>query len=149
MALEAFHWYAQRLYFSDSHFVMLKWPLFHWLSPRESATVPIPLCHFCSFFDRNLPPDFMPLWTVVNPVLFCAFLQLAGLTLTYIRLANIEQSPLRPTTFQEDLSGHITMLFTVQSPFAFFRKRARAGSSHAHSFNSSYPCFAAPLLPIH
>ena len=36
--------------------------------------------------------------------------------------------------------------FRSNSPFAFFRKRARAGSSHAPSFSSSCSCFAAHLF---
>ena len=95
---------------------------------------------------RNIPPSFVPFWTVVKPVLFCAFLHLAGLTLTYIRPANMEQPLLRPTSFQEDLSGHISVLLgrpSLLSPpppsltFAFLRKRAGAGSIHAPSFSSS------------
>ena len=62
----------------------------------------------------NLSSDFFSFWAVVEPVLFCAFLLVKGLTLTGVRPINIEQSLLRPSTFQEHLPVYIAMLF---SPF--------------------------------
>ena len=70
----------QLLCFSDSHFFMLKWPLFHWLSLRGCDT--IPLCTFHSFYEvlafcshfleftsiHRLTS--LPFWAVVKPVLF-------------------------------------------------------------------------------
>ena len=112
------------------------------------------LCHFRSFFRRfrlllppsegfrNIPPYCAPFRTVVKPVLLCAFLHLASLTLTDIRPANIKEPLLRPTSFQEDLSGTLRC-FSVQTPFPFFCKRTGAGSIHVPSFSSSCSCFAA------
>ena len=64
---------------------------------RDRASLPLPLFLRRSRLLlplseglRNFPPDFVAFWTVVQPVPFCAFLQLACLTLTNIRPANIE-----------------------------------------------------------
>ena len=96
---------------------------------RDFSSLPLPLFLRCSRLllqlsegHRNIPPDFVTPRTVVKPMLFCAFLHLASLTLTYIRPANIEQSLLRPTSFQEDLSWHITMLFGP-IPFRFLSQK--------------------------
>ena len=90
------------------------------LTCRMRYTTSLPLPHFLrgsrllfalSEGLRNLPPEFVPFWTVVKPMLFCSFLLVTGLTLTYVRPANIKKPFLRPSSFPEDLSGHITMLF--------------------------------------
>ena len=73
-------------------------------------------------------------------MLFCAFLLLASLTLTDVRPSSIEEPFLRATSIQKDLPGRC---FSVQLSLTFFRKRARPGSSHAPSYNSSYSCSAA------
>ena len=61
---------------------------------------------------QNLPSDFVPFWTVVKPVLFCAFLLVTGLTLAYIRPANVEESLLHPASFQNQFSGNLSVLFS-------------------------------------
>ena len=120
MALEAFHWRAPA-------FVLLGLPLCHsevaskplafTERVRDDTSLPLPLFLRRSRLLlplseglRNLLPDFVPMWTVVKPVLLSAFLHLD------IRPANIEQSLLRPTSFQQNFSGHVTMLF---GPIAF------------------------------
>ena len=59
---------------------------------------------------------------MVEPVLLCAFLRLASLTLTGIRPANIEQSLLSPSNFEENLRGHITMLFSPNFLHCYYAK---------------------------
>ena len=78
-------------------------------------------------------------------MLFCAFLPLASFTLTDVRRANVEQSLLRPSSFQKRSSWPQCDAFQSNSHslFTFFRKRASPGLSHAPSFNSSSSCLAA------
>ena len=81
--------------------------------------------------------------TVVKPVLFSAFLHVASLTLTDIRPANIEESLLRPSSFQRKSSWSHYDAFRSNPPSFFKQELASPGSIHVPSFNSSYPCFAA------
>ena len=60
-----------------------------------TSTTVFEVVAFCYRFLKNLwnlSSDHVPFWAVVEPVLFCAFLLLASLTLTDIRPVNIEWS---------------------------------------------------------
>ena len=100
VALEGFCWHTQAL-------VLLRLLLSHTEVSRIFALAEwmrynISLGHFHYFFKRcrlllpfsenlwNLSSDFVTFWAVAEPVLFCAFLFLASLTLTDIRPINIE-----------------------------------------------------------
>ena len=103
---------------------MLKWSLFHWISLRGCAT--IPLCHFHSFFDvlafllplseglRNTPPR---LRAILNSGKACALL--------YLPLSSRSLFCAHPPSRK--------IFLAVQSTLAFFGKRATAGSSHTPS----------------
>ena len=107
MALEALHWHTPAS-------VLLGLPLLHAevtpvplaFTERVSDCTSLPFPFFLRRFRlllplpegfRNIPPYREPFRTVVKPILLCAFLHLTRLTLTDIRLANIEQCLLRPT----------------------------------------------------
>ena len=64
----------------------------------------------------------------VEPVLFCAFLFVTGLTLTSIQPTNVEKSLLHPASFQKQFSGHVPTLFSPRS-LRLLRNEARACSS--------------------
>ena len=92
---------------------------------RYNTSLPLPLllrgsCFLLQLSEGlwNLPSDLVPLWAMVEPVFFCAFLRVANLTLTDVGPINIEQSMLRPSTFHENLPGYIND--AVQSNFPFF-----------------------------
>ena len=120
------------LRFSDSHVFILKFPLFHWRPLSGCSTVP--LCHFHSFFDvfafcsHFLKASRIPRLPachsgLIEPVLFCAFLHLASLTLTDFRPSNIVSfaSGLLP---RRSSSPHCDA-FRSNSPFSF-EKRAQS-----------------------
>ena len=125
MALEALYWHTPASVFLGPplcHTEVASIPLAFTERVRDYASLSLPFflrrCLLLPLSEGlwNLSPYCVPFLTVVKPVLLCAFLHLASLTLTDIRPANIEWSLLRPTSFQEDLSGHITMLL---SPISF------------------------------
>ena len=79
---------------------------------------------------------------MVKSVLFCAFL-----LVTCWHLLSSDQ-PMSKSLFCTQPPSRINFLATFRCFFSplvlfFFRKRARAGSSHIPFFNSSYSCFAA------
>ena len=151
MALEVFCWHAPALVLLGLPLFLRKWPLFHWLSLRGCAT--IPLCHFHSFFEvlafllplseglSNLPSDLVPFGTVVKPALFCAFLLVTGLTFTLIRPMSKSLCCTQPPSKNNCLATF--RCFSVQSSFVFLLSNAKASSSQIPSVNSSYSCFAA------
>ena len=142
----------QLLCFSASHFLILKWNLFHWLPLRGCST--IPLCHFHSFFEV---------------LAFCSnFLKTSGIShltsyhsgqwyslcfsvhSSFWRASHwlVSDQPTSNSLFcvhptSKKIFLATSRCFSVQFSFTFLRKRASPGSSHAPSFNSSYPCFAA------
>ena len=158
MAFQAFCWHAPS-------FLLLRLPFFHaevtsvplafTQRMRHTASLPFPLVlrHLrllLPFPDGlwDLLPHCVPFRTVVKPVLFCAFLQLAGLSFTNIRPSNVEKSLLRPTSFQEDLPGHIAMLF---SPILlhFLSQQSQPWFQSCSLFQLFVLMLGCPLLPAY
>ena len=132
MAHEASCWHTPA-------FVLLELALLHTEIPsvplaftdkmRDNTSLPLPLFLRSPLFLLQLSESLwdlllipLPFWTVVEPVLFSMFFRLPSLTLTGIRPANIEQSLLRSSSFQEKLSGRIEMLFSPNFPHFFTQK---------------------------
>ena len=84
MSLEALYWHASAVVLFGLpllHTEVASTPLTFTEKVRHYSSVPLPFFLRRSRFLlplsdglRNLPPDFVPFWTVVKPVLFCAFL---------------------------------------------------------------------------
>ena len=84
---------------------------------------------------------------MVEPVLFCAFFFVTGLTLTFVRPTNVEESFLHPTSFQYQFSGHVSMSFSPP----FLRLLAQQGQSRLQPNSLLHFFFfmlCCPLLPV-
>ena len=131
----------QFLCFSDSHFFILLWPLFHGLSLCGCVTLPLFLKVFVFLLPlseglRDLPSDFVPFWAMLEPVLFCAFRLVTRVAFTLMRPTNVEESFLHPSSLQKSFSCYSSMFFF--SPL-FLRLLPQQGQSWLQP-NS---CFAA------
>ena len=135
---EAFDWYAPA-------FVLLGLPLRH----TEMASAPLAftgrvreryLFATSTLSSSRLISCHSEQW--VKPVLFCAFLHVASLTLNCVRQANVEKSLLRPPPSRKIFLATLRC-FSVHSSLTFFRERAGAGSSHTPSL----PLHTRALLP--
>ena len=80
----------------------------------------------------------MPFWTVVEPVLSCAFLLAAGLALPFVRPSNVEKYLLQPPSRSNFLATF--RCSSVQTPFSpsFVTRPRQAAAKHPPS-----------ILPIH
>ena len=89
---------------------------------------------------RNIPPHCVPFRTVVKPVLLCAFLHLASLTLTDIRPANIEYDALwsNPPSQLE--------LVRVMLPLSALHTRTLLPTSSSALIGPSAPAFKKTSL---